>query len=256
MRRQIPLRGSTNFRDLGGYATADGRQLRWGRVFRSDSPARLTDADLADIAKLGLRVVCDLRRDDERADAPSRLAGDLPGEATPEVLHLSAGPRGHSGVLRQMLEDDATTAADLHANMCGLYSAYPIENRDVWAELMARLIAEDVPLLFHCAAGKDRTGFAAALVLSAVAVPRETIFEDYALTNELWRPVLRETGEEIGMPRFTPEVSDVLLRAHPEYLQAAFDSIEREFGDVAAYLRTGLDLDDADLARLRALLLQ
>ena len=179
--RRLPLDGPVNFRDIGGYRTADGRSVRWGRVFRSDSLETLTPADIALLEQLGVRVVCDLRRDEERASAPSRVHGH-PGL---RVEHLPIGGiaaetkdmagrmlRGEiPEVSAAMMADVYLTILELHPDSFGAVVGHAAD-------------AASLPMVVHCTAGKDRTGVASALVLAALGVDEETIAADYELSNE------------------------------------------------------------------------
>ncbi len=138
--------------------------------------------------------------------------------------------------------------------MRSLYALFVTDYRVAYGELMRRLVDEDLPLLFHCAVGKDRTGFAAALVLAALDVPREAIFEDYLLTNQLLRRDSISPRSELL--KRSPELFHVLLSAREDYLQASFDAIDELFGGVEGYLAEGLGLDAADVSRLRSNLLE
>ena len=248
--RNVPLRGASNFRDMGGYQTRDGGALRWGRLYRSGSLARLTDEDLTDLERLELKVICDLRRDEERADAPSRL----PKRDAPEVVHLNIGPRRAKGEIYRRLSSREMSSDRLRKAMRSLYALFVTDYRVAYGELMRRLVDEELPLLFHCAAGKDRTGFGAALVLAALDVPREAIFEDYLLTNQLLR--WDSISPRSELLKRSPELFHVLLSAHEDYLQASFDAIDELFGGVEGYLAEGLELDAADVSRLRSNLLE
>jgi protein-tyrosine phosphatase len=197
--RHFPLAGADNFRDLGGYATSDGRTVAWGRLFRSGHLGELTDADVAAVERLGIRLICDLRAPAERVDLESRL----PATAPPRVVSI------------------------------------PV----------------DFPALIHCNGGKDRTGFASMLVLLALGVPRTTIVADYLLTNHLTRrTTIRRAWLVFLASRLAVRPSEMraLLEAREPYLDAAFDTMERQHGSTDAYLREALGVDDALRDKLRA----
>lgn len=259
--RVVPLEGGRNFRDLGGYATADGRRVRWGRVYRSGVLAYLSDADRAHLAARGVRLVVDLRAPAERSREPSRW-----GEPAPESLHWDYDFSTVSlrSVLREVGED--LSAETLGRCVAELYRRLPALFAGPYAELLARLAAGGTPLVFHCSAGKDRTGIAAALILTALGVPRETILEDYVLTNrvvdleaELFvhpRTSIGVGDQHAHLTRIAPEARAPLLQARPEYLAAALAQIERDHGSVDAYLRSALGVTDARLRAIRDHLLE
>lgn len=240
--RRIALEGASNLRDLGGLPAADGRRVRSGVVFRSASLARLTAADSATLAGLGLRTEVDFRAADEQARRPSRIA-DIPG-LEHVALPLDPAPGFDLGGL--IAAPDTPPGRFLEA-MHAAYRAYALECTATYARLF-RLLLEPArrPLLFHCTAGKDRTGVAAALLLAALGTPREAIRADYLLTNHDWR----------GEPEFSaglPPAARVLLEAHAPLIDATFAAIAAAHGDVATYFHTGLGIDPA---ALRAALLE
>ncbi len=243
--RVIALEGCSNLRDLGGYRTADGRRVRMGRVFRSGSLANMTDADLARFGALGIRTVCDLRGVGESARAPSRL----PGADAPEVVPLPIEPRVGAS-LRDLLRREEATGEDTYALLQAAYAAYAGEHLHRYRALFVRLLDGPLPLLFHCSAGKDRTGFGAALLLTALGVPRETVMADYLATNRIWR-------REHALPPETPDaVRDTLLAAHRPLLDGALDQAIKGYGSVDRLLEAGLGLDAARLQALRGAMLE
>ena len=239
----IPLDGASNVRDLGGWPVAGGRHVRFGCVFRSASLAALTEQDAGRLAELGLRTVCDLRGEHEAARAPSRLDGlGVARHALPIEPKLGAS-------LRDIEATREATGADALELMRMAYIAYALD----WAPRYAQLFAlaadpDNHGLLFHCAAGKDRTGFGAALLLTALGADRATVMEDYLATNRLWR------GDPELAARLSPALADELLRVRPELLDAAFDAIRQRAGGIDAYLEQRLGLDATARDRLRSVL--
>lgn len=241
--RRIPLTGLTNFRDLGGYPAADGRQVRWRTIFRSDTLARLTDNDVETVAGLGIVAACDLRYGDERRSEPSRLLG----HDRIEVLELGLDGRPGASFLDSFESfEDAAEAARRY--LIDNYRRYPFMYAAAYRRIFERLLTGD-RLVFHCTAGKDRAGFAAAVVLSALGVERDTIREDYLLTNRYWD---RGGRERPGMDAAT---TAMIFSARDEYLDAAFSAIDREHGTVEAYLVERVGLRANDLKALRDLCL-
>jgi protein-tyrosine phosphatase len=238
----IALEGASNVRDLGGYIGRDGRAVRSGLVFRSAALATLTEADLATMGALGLRVICDFRGVEERERAPTVLQG-------PEIVSLPIEPSVGAG-LRDILETKNATGEALHAVLERAYVAYAMTNHAQYRALFARLLAGDAPLLFHCSAGKDRTGFGAALVLTALGVAWPDVVADFEATNRLWR---RDTVHVGDLP---PAIQESLLRAEPTLLQAAFAAAEKAHGSLDAYFEQALGLDAAARTRLCEALLE
>ena len=235
--RSLPLAGATNFRDLGGYAGHGGRPVQWRRIFRSDHLAGLTAQDQALLAQLGVARAIDFRGQAESA----ALAYALPGVAY-HPLHIEPT------VVQRALELQRTgrqlTAQDAVALMQDTYRGFVHDNAPRFAELFRLLLASDAPTVFHCTAGKDRTGFAAALILLALGVPRDVVMQDYLLTNTLYR---RPPGLGSHAPE---EVLAVLWRVQEEFLDAALHKVDTEFGGLQPYL---VDLLGVDAAAQREL---
>ncbi|WP_371480586.1 tyrosine-protein phosphatase [Kitasatospora sp. NBC_00315] len=286
--RSLGLHGAANARDLGGYRTADGRVLRHGAALRSDGLNRLTDADLAALAGHGLRHVVDLRSLDEvRQAGPDRVLGLPVAEIAATELSataLTVGPDTPDGVtlhhlpvfaadfdiyvaLRDALADrshekqhallgDGRAAA----MMVGLYRWFVTDPvaRERFATVLRLLAAPDgAPLLFHCSAGKDRTGWTAAILLTALGVDRDTVFADYLLTNERSAAVVENILDSFGTRGLMREPALLLpvFRADRGYLEAAYEEVARGWASFGDFWRDGLGLDDEVLAGLRANLL-
>lgn len=243
--RRLPLRGAVNFRDLGGYETADGRRLRWGRVYRSDSLAELDDRDVASLQALGLRTVCDLRGEPERAHKPNRALGA-------DVATHAIGFMPHGGdELLAATRDGSIGPAEIERRVQDIYRRFVIEQSASFARLLALIADTDsIPLVFHCTSGRDRTGFAATMLLSALGVPRTTIEADYALSNDYRRDLTFQVGGIVA-----PDVMAALTQAHPSYLAAAFAAIEANRGSVERYLQEALGVTAALRSRLQSQLL-
>ena len=248
-KRRMPLAGTTNFRDLGGYETADGHRVKWGHLYRSSSLAALTDEDLAYVSALGIKLVCDLRRDEECIEAPSRL----PETKSPMVLTLAVGPNRKDSKLYEYLWRGEATEAEMRAVMQEIYRDFAIKFAPQYAKFMQVVAhADHLPLLFHCSAGKDRTGFAAALVLETLGVSRETIIQDYTLTN---RYMTRDLSERYRNLK-SPELFHTMMAADPDYLLAAYEAANEAFGSFNRYLREGLGVSTHIQNEFRRLLLE
>lgn len=243
--RRLPLDGAVNFRDLGGYRTDDGRRLRWGRVFRSDSLAELSDRDCAQLQALGLRTVCDLRGEPERVQKPNRTLG-----ANVRTQAIGFMPQGGDALLAGA-RDGRIGPADIEQRVQDIYRDFVVEQSASFARLL-QLIAEAdaLPLVYHCTSGRDRTGFATAMLLAALGVPGATIEADYHLSNDYRRDLTFQVGGTVA-----PEVMAALTQAHPSYLAAAFAAIDQLHGSTERYLREVLGLTDTLRARLEHLLL-
>jgi protein-tyrosine phosphatase len=255
--RRLPLEGATNFRDLGGYRTSDGRYVRWGLVYRSNHLVNLTARDSEYLDSLGIRLVCDVRSDGERARAPDHWAGNAPEFfAVPIGSNLITTPTADD-LKRRVATIDSETKDSVRA-----YD-YAIQYAGQYAKILRRIVAGDLPAVEHCTAGKDRTGVFSAILLTALGVPRDTVVRDYLLSNQyLLAPDTIETTtadlqRAFGLPE-PPDVSTVksIMTARPETLEATLDKIVKTYGSFDNYLRDALKLSDSDLALLRQRLLE
>ena len=242
--RAVPLEGASNLRDLGGWPVLDGRQVRFGLVYRSATLANLTEQDVALVASLGLRTVCDLRGVQEAAQRPSRLP------AGAERLALPIEPTVGAS-LADLMRREMSTGEDVVGLLRQAYLDYVTTTLHRYRQLFDLLLQpERPPLLFHCSAGKDRTGLGAALILLALGASRQTIMADYVATDRLWR-------RDFPMPPGAPKpLAEALLSTHPTLLEAALAAAAEPFGGTAVLLDRGLGLDAERLARLRELLLE
>jgi protein-tyrosine phosphatase len=235
----LRLDGGRNFRDLGGYTTADGRRVRAGTLYRSGAPIGLTDSDRRRIDALGIRRIIDLRSVEERAREP----GSWPVGAGVEVLEweYSLDPDDYSGLTRA-----EATAAELDELMCGFYREMPYRFSEQYAALFAALVDGHVPIAFHCAAGKDRTGIAAALLLTTLGVARETVIEDYLVSNAMLNP------GNLGRPsHIPPSVFNLVARVDQSWLEAAFAQIESQDGSVESFIERRLGVAPRQVRELR-----
>jgi protein-tyrosine phosphatase len=255
--RVLTLQGGCNFRDIGGYRTADGRQVRWGKVFRAGVLSYVTAGDHASLGALGIRTICDLRRAEERWNEPTRWP-----DATARTLHWDDESDVQS--LRKYAARQPATGAGMFAAMLELYRGLPLRMSARVRGLLNCIVEDHLPIVVHCAAGKDRTGVAIAVLLSALGVPRDTVVEDYLLTNDVGNFEVFIRGREdaqlgladakhplLSMPE---EIRRVAFSADPAFLSAAFEAID-ELGGVEGYIEEVLGLDVAMREVLRKRLL-
>jgi len=216
-----------NLRDLGGIDTASGHLIAPGRLWRSSHFGAVADEDLGAVHAMGFRSVIDLRGANERVRLPSRLT-----QSGVREVHLPIEPRA-MGALRELREAGRPDAAALTAVMFEVYRRFVREHVPVFASLL-RLVADEatpLPLVFHCTAGKDRTGWAAALVLLALGVPREAVIEDFLASNGRWH--MQGASSDWAL----------LATVRADYLECAFDEIDKRWGSMDAYLEGPLRLD-------------
>ncbi|MEU6101131.1 tyrosine-protein phosphatase [Streptomyces flaveolus] len=242
--RLIRLEGTSNFRDAGGYRTGDGRWVRMGVVYRSDSLDRLTDADLAKLKRLGLSVDYDFRTTSERAAAPDRLPQG--------VRYVVANVVGDDSPLFSMPETAEEAARLMIDGEKSMVSSAPA--KAAYASVFGDLADGDADgLVYHCTAGKDRTGWASATLLTALGVPRETVMKDYLASN-VYRAEANAAALA-AMPAAQAAVYKPMLDVRAAYLNSGFDEVEEAYGSFAAYERKALGLDARELRALKAELL-
>jgi protein-tyrosine phosphatase len=239
--RLIALEGAVNFRDLGGYPADGGRRTRWRVLFRADGLGDLTADDLEVMRALGIRTVIDLRSGDELE------RGRYDTDAHPVTFH-------HYPIIEKLPDAEEF---DRRPGLLG--SQYKEMLRDAGAAFLGvlrALIAPDaLPAVFHCTAGKDRTGVLSALVLSLLGVDEETVVADYALSGAAMVRLRAKIIVKYPDSRETIENISEVFSADPAQMEALLDHLRDEYGSVEAYLRKA-GADDELLAALRAALLE
>jgi protein-tyrosine phosphatase len=238
--RLIALEGAQNFRDIGGYRTANGRRVKWGMIFRSADLSKLTGSDLKSLNGLGIQTVYDLRSTGERRTAPDAFKG---GSAT-----VSLEYDNNSQAIQAALRSNPTPEL-LRSAFRTTYPTLLVTLQPEYHQLFDGLLEGKGATLYHCSAGKDRTGIATALILSALGVPRETIIADFLMSNRYYHPAANASP----MGALAPELSAVLQGVDESYLRTTFDVIDAQYGSVEGYFERALGVDKAKIARLRKL---
>ena len=248
--RVIPLSGASNFRDVGGYPTADGHRVKWGQIFRSNALSELTAADYKTVDGLGITLVCDLRTDQERIAQPTKWQGKAPAFLNSPKANLDFD-------VGALLGDGAPTKAKVRDNFIAFYRETPKVYAAEYKAMFSRLKAGEAPMLVHCTAGKDRTGVGSALILTALGVPRSIVVSDYAMSEKYQQSTMRQQAGRTNDPtaaamaKIPPEVLAVLMRTEPAYIEATLDALTAEYGSVEGYLAKELGVSASDLAALR-----
>ena len=222
--RLIKLGGARNFRDLGGYPTEGGR-VRWAQVYRSDTLAELSSEDVTTLAGLGVQTVYDLRRDEECARDPGRLA----------CTRLQLPSRRISDT------DPATlqTAAEAERWLLDDYVGMLANAGPVFGHLFSMLAGPScAPAVFHCTAGKDRTGLTAALLLAALGVDRSVILDDYELTNDLKPAALVPDVVDLFVAEGIGREAALAILGAPRWAMAeALEVVDDTYGGIDDYLQ-------------------
>lgn len=238
--RMILLQGTVNFRDLGGYETADGRRVRMGRLFRADGLQHLTGADVEELRdRRGLRAVVDLR---STREVEIDGLGPLPRE--PVRYH-------HLPLFDGERSDEERPSSDLSE----LYYLMLRFAREPIGRVVECLVAADAPAVFHCAAGKDRTGVVSAVILGALGVPDPVIVDDYAYTKRNLDKIVARLRASEAYQYVFEELPEETLHAEPETMERLLARVRDEWGGMRGYLEAA-GLEGAMLSAMRELLLE
>jgi protein-tyrosine phosphatase len=250
------ITGAGNFRSLGGLATRDGRRIRGHYLMRSDRLGRLTPEDWQQLAGTGLVTICDLRSNEECSQNPNSVPSGL--GVTELACEVRNELRGDKALLNLLVEDPSDAGGE--RLMIEIYRRLPRQMAGSLRRITDRLLEGGAPLLIHCTAGKDRTGFAVAMLLHTLGVSPDEIERDY-LASRAWtlapvhRAALARSLGPMVPTSALDSVIDPLLDVREVYLRASLATIADEFGSTERYLAAAVGLDSAKVARLRELAL-
>lgn len=256
--RLLNFDGIHNFRDLGGYRSGDGRSVRWGRLYRSGTLHGASDADLEALQGLQLAYLVDFRSDVEKREEPNRLP-DPEGFSVVEIPILDEGNAALVGELIERVETGDFSGFDADAFMLQANRQFAGQFTPEFSRFVHQVLAaEGRPVAWNCSAGKDRTGFAAAVLLRILGVPQETVVEDYLASSA---PSLESRRSQLLLLRLFKgrEAADQLgrmLGVDAAWLAAAFEEIDARWGSFERYVGEGLGLTPAEVDRLRNHLLE
>ncbi len=250
-----------NFRDVGGHATLDGRSVRTGLLYRSVDLFGLNEAATDWLTGLGVRTVIDLRTAPERERRPDRP----PPEARTLILDVLADSgQADPAAFYELMRDPPRASRELAGGASERFFVLTYLDfvrlpsaRSAFGELYRRLAVEEThPALVHCTTGKDRTGWAVAVLLLWLGVDEETVMADYLRSDTEIREAFGSVVDDFVARGGDRDVIEPIVSARSAYLQAALDEVRQAYGSLAAYLADGLGLTDSDLARLRAVFLE
>jgi len=262
-KRHVSLDGQSNFRDIGGYETADGRRVKWGVVYRSGELHKLSDSDVLKLESLGIKAVANFLTEKE---IESRGHDRLPDGVIEIPLPMEAGNMGDLAevvIEARSTGDFSKVPAEFNPEIHRLLIT---EAREYYARLL-RELADPInrPMVYHCSHGVHRTGTATAILLSALGVPWETVREDYLLSNKYRKKEIDRRISELQLQAadtllVDPEQVDMTnIRAfyilEGRYIDASLDEAVKRYGSMDAYIREGLGLTDEEITSLRKQLL-
>lgn len=249
--RKIVLDGTSNTRELGGYKTEDGRSLKWGILYRSDKLSELTDADQEYLLQLGIKRVIDFRSSEEKQNEPDQLPSTLKYIEMPIEADGAIRPKVEAILKGDLKEDVGAILVETNKEFISDFSG-------VYKGFIESLIENQEPTLFHCTAGKDRAGFAAALVLLAVGVPEKIVIEDYMKTNKYTEETIQDYINKINLYSLgsvDAEILRPLLGVEERFIRAALDEIKQKYGNVENFIRDELKIRDESIIELKNFLL-
>jgi len=267
--RVLNIPGTLNFRDLGGYVGHDGRQVRWGRAFRCAQLDRLQPEGIRALQDLQVKTVIDLRFEDETHLYPTMRAAFPKAQFfswQDEVQHDSADAQRIKRSWRDSLASN--DPEQVREAMRENYPTKLYSHKDVYRRMLQCLMAQETPLVFHCAAGKDRTGVAAALILSLLGVDETQVMEDYLLTHdqitgrmEAWlaggatdSDRYQEFQQQLS--EYSSELVAPVFETNPAYMQTLLDYVRNTYGSFTRYAKQQLGFSNQDLSTLQDQLLE
>lgn len=257
-RRLLPLEGGSNFRDLGGYLTSSGEYVVRGKLFRSAAMSALTENDEAFLNQFAFKTIVDLRSNEEIDLYPNNWAEDT-------KINYLKGDYPFTALITANGGDTPTNTSALYPKLLDII--HPVVKRYFHAALN-----DHAPIVVNCSAGQDRTGITAGLMLSVLGVPREVVLEDYLLSTDFRRPLVEGGGVDLEEAAKTNAFAAIMLKIQeashaPDrpnsllsddripYLQHVFDHIDEKYGSIEAYTSAELDINPADITRLKHLYL-
>ncbi len=249
--RRLALQGAYNFRDLGGLPTQEGKTVRWGQVYRSDTLTHLTAPDYARLNALGIGLVCDLRTREERKTDPTEWQEGSPVFVLAPVSEDAKGSSQNS-TLQDALGSGKMSVEDGKKVFEQFYIKMIFDSASKFGVVLRSIETSDRPSMFHCTGGRDRTGLTAALLLNMLGVPRQTILSDFVLSSRYLDENKTQTN---AMPQPGSVYAEVIT-LQPRYIEAVFNAIDGRYGSFDRYRREALHLTDADVAGLKSRLLE
>lgn len=253
--RVLKIRRVSNFRDVGGYVTRDGRTVKWGQLYRSGHLADLTPRGLDQLNNLGLVTAIDFRSVYETQRHPNRVLENV------KTIHLPVMDKANremSREIRERVKSNHFEGFSPDHLIIKAYRQFPTRFTPAFKSFIHAVSdAGGKPVLWHCAAGKDRTGYASAVLLRLLGVDQDTIYQDYLLSNQYVKVLNKRTLAVIFARGFKAfNMIKPLFRVQLDWLEAAFETLDHEWGNFESYVKYGLGLSIADVSQLQDHLLE
>jgi len=256
--RLLNFEGIANFRDLGGYPSDSGKQVKWGTLYRAGTLAHSSDADLRNLGQLQLVSLIDFRSSQEKEEEPNRLP-DPTGFTVVEIPTLDDGNKALVGDIMARIDSGNFDGFDPNLAMMTANRQFATEFTPQFRQFIRTVLETDgAPIVWHCSAGKDRTGFAAAILLRILGTPRDIVMQDYMASRE---HALEARKSQLLLLRVFKgeEAADklaIMMGVEQAWLNAAFEEIDAQWGSFDNYVSQGLLLSSADIQRLKENLLE
>jgi protein-tyrosine phosphatase len=257
------LVGVANFRDVGGYRTADGHLIRGGLLYRSAQLSTATASDQQILAARGIRYEIDLRSKAERTEQPSHWGASAPKALTPFHYPEDEKPSSEAqttvAAMTSRVMSPATTSEEVNETVRQFYASMIIERAHEMGEVLRDLSSEDAPALIHCTGGKDRTGMTVAVLMTLLGVPRRQVYEEYLKSNDklaVWYEQTSAKMKAANQPYISYELFKARSGANSSWLEGAFAAIDSHYGSFEQYVHDGLKLSPEDVSRLKTRFLQ
>ena len=251
----IKFEGAYNFRDFGGYKTQNGTKIKQGLLFRSEALARLTNNDLKVFESLGIKVICDLRTHDEVRKEPDRI----PNNSGVKSIHIPMKSKRQNelGLIPRIfaLVSGKARMINFDAVLREIYQEFVTDFADEFSTIL-KLITDsnNLPILIHCKGGKDRTGFACAIIQLLLDAPIELVEQDYLLTNNCFEGIKDEFMNRFRYLSIFGVTKEKLLpffEARKGYLEVALEQIKEDYGTIKDYICNGLGLSDEEINKIK-----
>lgn len=249
--RRVDFKKAVNFRDIGGIKTMDGKTVRWGKVFRSDNLSKIKSREFDKFNDLNIKTVYDLRTDHEIEGKEDHLPAGVRYVHAPTV----ADNEGQIAQLRAKVIGGEINEEEARAQTLSFYKETVTVNLATLKPTLLQIVNSDEPVLYHCSAGKDRTGIVSALILSVLRVDRETIVKEYLLSNYYRRAKTEKLLRKAKMakvikPKMDLKAIEVFMTVDESYIRAVFDVIDKEYGGIDKFIQNQLGIDDAMRERI------
>lgn len=269
--RLLPLTGAINVRDMGGYRTKDGQQVKWGLLYRGDQLSQLTEADIAYLERINFHSIIDFRNDQERELNPNYSFASIknyykcdPNSTVSEAAGAVVSFEEENKLIVKNLENGAVPPEELNGSGIIFHKNYrefvtSEHAKESFREMLKALLKEEnLPAFMHCRGGKDRTGFGAALILAVIGVEREEIIKDYLITQDV-----REERTKFKMAQYAKytdnqdvlDYLEAMIDTRRDYLESSFAAIDETYDSVEDYVKTALGITSEEIQALKKLYL-